>query len=316
MTIDVEDRKKLLGGGHIGPPVRINAVGKMVEYWWKEINHHYFPGVSVDEFVVMPDHVHGILRINNIGGGADTHHGGQAPVRRYVGVDRRVDPKLGDIIQWFKTMTTNEYIRGLEKYHWPKFDGRLWQRNYFEKIIRDKKGLEAVRRYIRENPKCVGVGRGVDPKLSSSGKNGADTPVRPYAIAVIGSRRMSSYGKQVVELLVPELIRKGFKIVTGEVRGVNEWVKAVTKKYRGKLEVMGSIDGFEQMNEMMARESDKLLVIEGGEKSGTILVAVKFLDMGKEVWVVPGRITDETSAATNWLLKNGAMVVTEVKDVG
>ena len=59
---------------------------------------------------------------------------------------------LPRVVQWFKTMTTNEYIRGVKQFGWPRFDGRLWQRNYYEHIIRDDDELNLVREYIVNNP--------------------------------------------------------------------------------------------------------------------------------------------------------------------
>jgi len=59
---------------------------------------------------------------------------------------------LGTIIQWFKTMSTNEYIRNVKMNNWPAFNKRLWQRNYYEHIIRDKMDLTRVRAYIKNNP--------------------------------------------------------------------------------------------------------------------------------------------------------------------
>jgi REP element-mobilizing transposase RayT len=56
------------------------------------------------------------------------------------------------MMQWFKTMTTNEYIRGINTHGWERFNGKLWQRNYYEHIIRDDKELQAIREYIRYNP--------------------------------------------------------------------------------------------------------------------------------------------------------------------
>ncbi|MDZ7316107.1 MAG: hypothetical protein ONB24_08295 [candidate division KSB1 bacterium] len=55
-------------------------------------------------------------------------------------------------MQWFKTMTTNGYIRGVKQFDWPGFNGRLWQRNYYERIIRDDESLWRIRDYIRSNP--------------------------------------------------------------------------------------------------------------------------------------------------------------------
>ena len=55
-------------------------------------------------------------------------------------------------MQWFKTMTTNEYIRGVKTLAWPPFDRKLWQRDYYERIIRDADELDHTRQYIADNP--------------------------------------------------------------------------------------------------------------------------------------------------------------------
>ncbi len=56
------------------------------------------------------------------------------------------------MVQWFKTMTTNAYIRGVQSQGWTPFAGRLWQRNYYEHIVRDEAELERIRDYIVNNP--------------------------------------------------------------------------------------------------------------------------------------------------------------------
>ena len=55
-------------------------------------------------------------------------------------------------MQWFKTMTTNAYIRGVKQHGWLSFPGRLWQRNYYEHVIRSERALTAIRQYIPDNP--------------------------------------------------------------------------------------------------------------------------------------------------------------------
>jgi REP element-mobilizing transposase RayT len=55
-------------------------------------------------------------------------------------------------MDWFKTMTTNAYIRGVQQSDWSPFAGRLWQRNYYERIIRNDAELSAIREYIDANP--------------------------------------------------------------------------------------------------------------------------------------------------------------------
>jgi putative transposase len=56
------------------------------------------------------------------------------------------------MMQWFKTMTTNEYIRGVRNSGWPTFPGKLWQRDYYEHIVRDEESLHRIREYTRDNP--------------------------------------------------------------------------------------------------------------------------------------------------------------------
>ncbi|AFM24407.1 transposase [Desulfomonile tiedjei] len=97
-----------------------------------------FSYIETDAYVIMPNHFHGIIVI--------------------VGADRRVCPILGahegahlpKIIQWFKTMTTNEYIRHAKKNRLS--EAKLWQRNYYEHVIRNEKALHAIRTYIEANP--------------------------------------------------------------------------------------------------------------------------------------------------------------------
>jgi REP element-mobilizing transposase RayT len=60
---------------------------------------------------------------------------------------------LRHIMQWFGTMTTNEYIRGVKNHGWPRFDKKLWQRNYWERIVRDPAAYNRISNYIRNNPK-------------------------------------------------------------------------------------------------------------------------------------------------------------------
>jgi len=56
------------------------------------------------------------------------------------------------VVQWFKTMSTNEYIRGVKNLGWPAFNGKLWQRNYWEHIIRNHNEFQSIAAYIIDNP--------------------------------------------------------------------------------------------------------------------------------------------------------------------
>jgi putative transposase len=108
-------------------------VREMILYWWESLEDR-FNNVCIDEFIIMADHLHGIVWIledNTV---------------------QKKSPTVSKIIQWFKTMSTNAYIRGLYEQGWCEFEGRLWQRGFYDRIIRNEKELTAIREYIRSNP--------------------------------------------------------------------------------------------------------------------------------------------------------------------
>ncbi len=118
----------------------MNDAGKMIGRWWNELKNKY-TNIEIDEYVVMPNHCHGIINIT------DT-----------VGADLCVRPNpqarpIYEMVKWFKTMTTNEYIRNVKQNHWELFEGKLWQRDYYEQIVRDETSLRRIREYIANNPR-------------------------------------------------------------------------------------------------------------------------------------------------------------------
>jgi REP element-mobilizing transposase RayT len=121
---------------------------------WRAVTDR-FPTIRLDAFVVMPNHIHGIVVITTTT--ATTVGAGLVPAHDDVPVtDRattRVAPTLGDVIGAFKSITTVGYIRGVRTHRWPPFRGRLWQRNYYEHVIRDANSLDRIRRYILDNPR-------------------------------------------------------------------------------------------------------------------------------------------------------------------
>jgi len=118
-------------------------------------------------------------------------------------------------------------------------------------------------------------------------------------IAMVGSRNMSRYGREVIGLLMNNLKNKA-EIVTIDVAGCNREIM----KYKCKV---FSGDNFELLNEQVADYADSLVIIEGGKNSGTLLLAEKFVEKNKLVYCVPGRITDPNSFACNWLISQGAI---------
>jgi REP element-mobilizing transposase RayT len=145
-------------GEIINGDMRANDVGSMIIDWWKELGHKF--RLDLDAFVLMPDHVHGILMIL----GEDQ----ECAERTYdgpLGDIARAAPQaasLAEIVAWFKTMTTNEYIRGVRAGRWSPFERRLWQRNYFERIIRNDAELDRIRQYIIANPRNAHAGHDED----------------------------------------------------------------------------------------------------------------------------------------------------------
>jgi len=147
VTICVNGRRTLLGQ-IINAKIHLSEAGIMVRDIWHQIPDHY-SSFDLDEFVVMPNHIHGIIRIKKsvfarIGQGQGT---GQAR-----GPATPNSLSLPDIVHRFKTLTTKKYADGVKNRDWPHFHKRFWQRNYHEHIIRSDQRLAVIRRYIRRNP--------------------------------------------------------------------------------------------------------------------------------------------------------------------
>jgi len=143
VTVVTKDRACLFGEV-VNGEMRLNDGGRMIEQWWFELNRK-FSTVETDEFVVMPNHFHGIVVIAGVTVGADLRVGPNSE-------GAHAGAPLPTIIQWFKTMTTNEYMRGVKTRSWTPFAGRLWQRNYYEHIVRCENELTRIREYIANNP--------------------------------------------------------------------------------------------------------------------------------------------------------------------
>jgi len=104
-----------------------------------------FPHTHLDEFVIMPNHVHGIIVIDRRG---ELH---VRPDRSAVGQSGTPPNSLSRIIQAFKSITTQQYTHAVKEALVEPFDRRLWQRNYYERIIRNEDELDRVQKYIRDN---------------------------------------------------------------------------------------------------------------------------------------------------------------------
>jgi REP element-mobilizing transposase RayT len=127
----------------------LNDAGWMVNIVWDEMQNNY-PGVETDEFIIMPNHIHGIIVLVGAGPRACPDNGQP----QITGQPQGVAPTLSlpDVVHRFKTMTTKRYTDGVKQNGWPPYPGKLWQRNYWEHIIRDEHELNRIRQYIRNNP--------------------------------------------------------------------------------------------------------------------------------------------------------------------
>ena len=170
MTYDPTNSLCLFGDVVDGEMI-LNDAGSMIETWWKELENK-FPSLKLDSFRVMPNHFHGILSIMGTGmdmvanfaigvddldlGSAEENEGIVTMKNRiqggHTGPPLRTRTVLGDAIQWFKTMTTNEYMRCVKELGWIRLEGRLWQQDYFDHIVRNADSLNRIRDYIRDNP--------------------------------------------------------------------------------------------------------------------------------------------------------------------
>jgi putative transposase len=132
----------------------LTSAGRIIEDNWRKITNQ---NVKTDAFVIMPNHIHGIIIIkpHALGVGA-----GLAPALDSPDNDQgqpqglplhKNSQTLGDIIGAFKSRCTMEYLRYVDEND-RNVSAKLWQRNYYEHIIRDQKELAAIRKYIKSNP--------------------------------------------------------------------------------------------------------------------------------------------------------------------
>jgi DNA processing protein len=175
--------------------------------------------------------------------------------------------------------------------------------------------------------------------------------LKANCVAIVGTRKMTAYGREVTQKFSSELANFGVTIISGLAYGVD------TAAHRGCLSVGGKTAAvlgngldtiYPQENTGLAEEivktggaiisefplgypslpvnfairnrivsglSDAVIVVEGAEKSGTLLTATHAAEQGKTVFAIPGQITSPLSFAPLFLLKNGAKLATETKDI-
>ncbi len=202
VTIVTQGRSCLFGE-IVGQEMQLNEAGEMIRTVWEALPQR-FPGIEIEGFVVMPNHLHGIIAIHqpvgvglvpaqdtnspdhgtttsqsteptDVGAGlvpaqdtndhttkrattrvAPTNQNPDRGVENMSTVPNRATtrgaPTLGDVIGAYKSLSTVEYVRGVKTMEWTPFHGRLWQRNYYEHIVRHEDSLRDLQQYILDNP--------------------------------------------------------------------------------------------------------------------------------------------------------------------
>lgn len=170
------------------------------------------------------------------------------------------------------------------------------------------------------------------------------------AVAVVGSRKITSYGRAVTRKLTKQLVEKGFLIVSGLAKGVDLCAHQTTIENGGfTIAVLGSgldqiyppqhvaiaqtitkhgalisefppgtkaqASHFPQRNRIIAGLTFGVLVTQAAEKSGSLITASFAADFGREVFAVAGPINSYYSKGTNQLIQKGAKLVTDINDI-
>ncbi|RJX28934.1 MAG: transposase [Desulfurivibrio sp.] len=123
-----------------------NDDGRMVEQQWLGLVDRY-ANVTLHEFIVMPNHFHGIVAL--VGVPLVGAQNGRQPQNR---APTRGAPTVGNVVGAFKSLTTNDYIQNVKHHDWQRFGKQLWQRNFYEHIIRDQDSYLKIVEYIQTNP--------------------------------------------------------------------------------------------------------------------------------------------------------------------
>ena len=167
LTVCTQNKEHLFGeivDGSMHP----HASGEMVLQTWEELPRR-FPVLELDARVLMPNHFHAIVVLCR---GESCIRPASADPQNIIYSDERYQPEKGEhkvrpyekrpwgtasesigrIVQAFKSLTTYQYIQGIKASGWLPFKGKLWQRNYYERIVRDEEEWERISEYIAANP--------------------------------------------------------------------------------------------------------------------------------------------------------------------
>lgn len=153
ITICVQDRKcrfgEIAGVENFQPEMVLNDAGNIADKCWLEIPKH-FPNAVLHEYIVMPNHVHGIVEL--IQTGSPNESVAPVGVQNFEPLPTRnefrkiIPHSIGSIIRGYKIGVTKWFRNNTDIEN-------VWQRNYYEHIIRDEKSYQRISEYIINNPK-------------------------------------------------------------------------------------------------------------------------------------------------------------------
>ena len=141
VTICVQDQKCLFGtiiDGHM----QLNEIGNIVDECWNRIPQH-FSSAELDVCVIMPNHIHGIILLGTKEASSPRTSIHSQPNRRR----ESAVSTLGQVVAYFKYQSTKDINQ-----HRGMPGTRVWQRNYYDHIVRGDIDLQRVRKYITDNP--------------------------------------------------------------------------------------------------------------------------------------------------------------------
>ncbi|HIU64714.1 MAG TPA: DNA-protecting protein DprA [Candidatus Avacidaminococcus intestinavium] len=173
--------------------------------------------------------------------------------------------------------------------------------------------------------------------------------LKKQGIAIVGSRKATSYGVKASTLFTEELVKAGLIVISGGARGIDTSAHQTALKFGATICVLGcGIDvtypaenrtlfqniatngaliteypphtpplarNFPSRNRIIAGLSDGVLLVEAVQKSGSLITAEFALDEGREIYCIPGNIFTPTSKGVNHLIKQGAKLVDSPKDI-
>jgi DNA processing protein len=261
----------------------------------------------------------------------------------------RISPLIGGVKGFFRLNENQLLEAGLDPSSTTKIISKLKHIDPEKEWIKlEKLGIHALTHDDSEYPELLRQIPSSPPIIYTRGKHKI---LQEKSVAVVGSRKISSYGKQAVSVFVPQLVQAGVVIVSGMAAGVDTAALESCLEYGGtpiavlptsldyreiphsqkdlanKIEEIGCLVSenppgrivqkwhFPLRNRLISGLSLGVIIIEGARKSGSMVTANLAIDQNREVFAVPGSIFSSNSEGTLSLIKKGAKCLTEFKDI-